>query len=195
MLKVNDNQFQNTEEFMPVEVVSYLLSDGDEVRRIQSQLVLQCAPFLKGIKLAAITNMAPDACEMLERILEGSGISFRILASGKKRCLVFLYREEAFARYIRTGKIRRFLSSYGYRGYMVKETLDRLSERIGMYSREDISFPHEIGVFLDYPLRDVEGFIQTEERIICCPGTGKYIIIRSGQENSFRHTTEPGTRR
>lgn len=89
---------------MPVEVVSYLLSDGDEVRRIQSQLVLQCAPFLKGIKLAAITNMAPDACEMLERILEGSGISFRILASGKKRCLVFLYREEAFARYIRTGK-------------------------------------------------------------------------------------------
>ena len=160
MLKVNDNQFQNTEEFMPVEVVSYLLSDGDEVRRIQSQLVLQCDPFLKGIKLAAITNMAPDACEMLERILEGSGISFRILASGKKRCLVFLYREEAFARYIRTGKIRRFLSSYGYRGYMVKETLDRLSERIGMYSREDISFPHEIGVFLDYPLRDVEGFIQ-----------------------------------
>ena len=120
MLKVNDNQFQNTEEFMPIEVVSYLLSDGDEVRRIQSQLVLQCAPFLKGIKLATITNMAPDACEMLERILEGSGISFRILASGKKRCLVFLYREEAFARYIRTGKIRKVSFFLRIQRYMVK---------------------------------------------------------------------------
>lgn len=147
---------------MPVEVISFLLSDKDEVKRVQSQIVLQCAPFLKGIKLAAIMNITSDACARLEAVLDGAGISFRILASRKKRCLVFLYREEAFAKYMRIEKIRHFLSSYGYRKYTVKEVLDHLSERIRMYSREDISFPHEIGIFLDYPIPDVEGFIQNE---------------------------------
>lgn len=147
---------------MPVEVISYLLSDGDEVKRIQSQIILQCAPFLKGIKLAAIINMTSDACGRLETILEGSGISYRILSSRKKRCLVFLYREEGFARHMSIRKIQHFLFTYGYKKHTVAETLDHLSERICMYSQEDISFPHEIGVFLDYPIQDVEGFIQND---------------------------------
>lgn len=145
---------------MPVEVISYLLADKDEVKRVQSQIVLQCAPFLKGIKLAAITNMTPDTCGVLEHILEGTGISLRILAAAKSRCLVFLYREREFSRYIGSEKVQSFLAAYGYTDQTVEEMLDHLSQRICMYSKEDIAFPHEIGVFLDYPIRDVEGFIQ-----------------------------------
>ena len=42
---------------MPVEVVSYMLSNKDIRMRIGFQLILQCAPFLKGIKVASITNV------------------------------------------------------------------------------------------------------------------------------------------
>ena len=42
---------------MPVEVVSYMLSNKDIRMRLGFQLILQCAPFLKGIKDASITNV------------------------------------------------------------------------------------------------------------------------------------------
>ena len=37
-----------------------------------------------------------------------------------------------------------------------EECINRLAQRI----RESDSFPHEVGVFLDYPLEDVIGFIE-----------------------------------
>ena len=73
-------------------MISYLLSERDREQRLRSQLVLQCAPFLKGIKAAAITNLPSQAEELLEKVLAGTGISYRVLAVRKKRCLVFLYR-------------------------------------------------------------------------------------------------------
>ena len=41
---------------------------------------------------------------------------------------------------------------------LLKKLLERLADRIGMYAGRETVFPHEIGVFLDYPLADVEGF-------------------------------------
>ena len=47
--------------------------------------------------------------------------------------------------------------------------LNRLKSRIG----ENNEFPHEIGVFLDYPLGDVIGFITNEGRNFKCAGCWK----------------------
>jgi len=46
----------------------------------------------------------------------------------------------------------------------LEEMLDTLAERMDAPGREEKSFPHEIGVFLGYPARDVEGFIRTGGR-------------------------------
>lgn len=40
----------------------------------------------------------------------------------------------------------------------------RLTTRIGCYSAGTLEFPHEIGVFLGYPLSDVRGFLEDEGR-------------------------------
>ena len=58
---------------MPVEVISYLLSERDREQRLRSQLVLQCAPFLKGIKAAAITNLPSRRRNCLRRCWPGQG--------------------------------------------------------------------------------------------------------------------------
>ena len=149
---------------MPVEVISYLLSEGDREQRLRSQLVLQCAPFLKGIKAAAIINLSSRAGEMLGRVLAGTEISYRVLAAGDKRWLVFLYRRVTFERHIRRRENVDFLAGFGYREGPAEAMLDRLAERIGMYARQETVHPHEIGVFLDYPLADVEGFIRNAGR-------------------------------
>lgn len=149
---------------MPIEVVSYMLKSENMSKRLQFQLILQCAPFLKGIKVACITNVGKDICQELQHVLKGTGIEYKVLTVRKGRCLMFFFRREAFRVYLERKDIREFLSLYGYEyeasSADVDRILQRLSARVCRYSREDIEFPHEIGAFLDYPLEDVKGFIR-----------------------------------
>ena len=147
---------------MSKEVVSYMLSGMDNMKSLQVQLILQCAPFLKGIKIARILNITEENSRELYEILEGTGIKFKILTRNYGKCLVFLYRRESFSRYLKRTDVREFLGSYGYEDVEPEKMLERLSKRVCQYSDGEICFPHEIGAFLDYPIDDVKCFIEKD---------------------------------
>ena len=147
---------------MSKEVVSYMLSGMDNMKSLQVQLILQCAPFLKGIKIACILNITEENSRELYEILEGTGIKFKILTRNHGQCLVFLYRRESFSRYLKRTDVREFLGSYGYEDVEPEKMLERLSKRVCQYSDGEICFPHEIGAFLDYPIDDVKCFIEKD---------------------------------
>ena len=147
---------------MSKEVVSYMLSGMDNMKSLQVQLVLQCAPFLKGIKISCILNIAEENSRELSEILKGTGIKFKILTRNHGKCLVFLYRRESFAEYLKRTDVKEFLNSYGYEDVEPEKMLERLSERVCRYSDGEICFPHEIGAFLDYPIDDVKCFIEKD---------------------------------
>ena len=65
--------------------------------------------------------------------------------------------------------VAKFLKKYGYESTEIKYALSRLKSRIG----ENNEFPHEIGIFLDYPLGDVIGFIVNQGRNFKCAGCWK----------------------
>ena len=54
----------------------------------------------------------------------------------------------------------KFLERYGYTVNRLDNVLARLKHRI----TDSFEFPHEIGVFLGYPLGDVIGFIENSGR-------------------------------
>ena len=147
---------------MSKEVVSYMLSGMDNMKSLQVQLILQCAPFLKGIKIACILNITEENSRELYEILEGTGIKFKILTRNYGKCLVFLYRRESFSRYLKRTDVREFLGSYGYEDVEPEKMLERLSKSVCQYSDGEICFPHEIGAFLDYPIDDVKCFIEKD---------------------------------
>ena len=147
---------------MSKEVVSYMLSGMDNMKSLQVQLILQCAPFLKGIKIACILNITEENSRELYEILEGTGIKFKILTRNHGKCLVLLYRRESFSRYLKRTDVREFLGSYGYEDVEPGKMLERLSKRVCQYSDGEICFPHEIGAFLDYPIDDVKCFIEKD---------------------------------
>lgn len=147
---------------MSKEVVSYMLSGMDNMKSLQVQLILQCAPFLKGIKIACILNITEENSRELYEILEGTGIKFKILTRNYGKCLVFLYRRESFSRYLKRTDVREFLGSCGYEDVEPEKMLERLSKRVCQYSDGEICFPHEIGAFLDYPIDDVKCFIEKD---------------------------------
>ena len=147
---------------MSKEVVSYMLSGMDNMKSLQVQLILQCAPFLKGIKIACILNITEENSRELYEILEGTGIKFKILTRNHGKCLVFLYPRESFSRYLKRTDVRECLGFYGYEDVEPEKMLERLSKRVCQYSDGEICFPHEIGAFLDYPIDDVKCFIEKD---------------------------------
>lgn len=149
---------------MSKEVVSYMLSGMDNMKSLQVQLILQCAPFLKGIKIACILNITEENSRELYEILEGTGIKLKILTRNHGKCLVFLYRHDSFSRYLKRTDVREFLGSYGYEDVEPEKMLERLSKRVCQYSDGEICFPHEIGAFLDYPIDDVKCFMDEDKK-------------------------------
>lgn len=153
---------------MPVEVISYMLSNEDIRRRLQFRMILQGAPFLKGIKVACVMNLEASQCAVLEEVLEGTEIKYFVLASCKGKRLVYFYRRKPLIRYLKRRDVSSFLREYGYEYDRKEEELEkvlaRLAQRVCEYSGNHICFPHEIGAFLDYPVEDVKGFIRQEGR-------------------------------
>ncbi len=73
--------------------------------------------------------------------------------------LVYLYRVESLKKELENTEIQMFLSQYGYKFENNEETISHLVKRV----QQSFDFPHEIGIFLGYPLEDVCGFIENKD--------------------------------
>ena len=79
----------------------------------------------------------------------------RFISRGESRRLVYIYDRDLLDKTLSAADVRAFIARFGYDpSWSTDRCLDRLCERL---TQSD--FPHEIGVFLGYPLEDVKGFI------------------------------------
>lgn len=129
---------------------------------LESEVVTNCAPTLAGMKSGNLftyryTSRATTLGEIkdLNRKLNVRGVYVEALLWRKETVLIYTYRKAFLARDLQKQDVRELLASYGYREYGIISCLKRLKERLTEYD----CFPHEIGIFLGYPLEDVIGFI------------------------------------
>lgn len=101
-----------------------------------------------------------DINENIRRFNEktaGKGLKIEILCECGEKALLLVYNRKLLENRFSDKAVRDFLSGYGYlEEYSLDECIKRLSQRIEGCG----NFPHEVGVFLDYPLEDVIGFIE-----------------------------------
>lgn len=154
---------------MPKEVLSYYLKNRDSQVRLGFQIALQCAPFLKRLKVACVITMDAALYGTLEKIFCGMDIAWHCLSQSDGKCLVLFCRPYQMREYVNNSEVRTLLREFGYGDMNLREMLERLSERVRAFSEKGMGFPHEIGAFLGYPVRDVRGFIENEGR--------KYLMI------------------
>ncbi len=147
---------------MPAEVMLYFLKHKDDRVRLLFQVIFQCAPFLKGLKISAGIMVDKSLYCGLDSVLRETGITYKKLMEAEGKALVLLYREKELGEYLSRVGIRSFLHHYGYEKMGFMEKLDRLSVRAAGYAKKQMGFPHEIGIFLGYPIEDVRGFIKNE---------------------------------
>ena len=133
---------------------------------LEAMLVRKWAPTLARIKCANLMTAHFKDCVAFAREvsalrlrMKGYGVTLTILRMDEGSAQLYLYRPAMLRKVLSDQAVREFLSMEGYSAFGVGEALNRLRQRL----REG-SFPHEIGLFLGYPLSDVQAFIRHRGR-------------------------------
>lgn len=95
--------------------------------------------------------------------------------------LMLLVRMDMLREALGDARTARFLSRRGYDPGDAEAALEQLARRVGAGG----AFPHEVGVFLGYPLGDVEGFIEHGGRGSAAQGLWKVYDDVDGARRLF----------
>ena len=142
----------------------------------EENVVRLCAPTLAGIKTGSLFPCPYENRETLlmeirqyNQVLVPKGLCLLPLRFTDKSALLYLYRPRALERDLQDQLAAEILRHAGYVCGSSEQCLMKLIERLRAYDE----FPHEIGVFLGYPLEDVVGFIRNRGRNYTCCGYWK----------------------
>ena len=134
---------------------------------MEEYLITHCSPTLASLKPASLFLyyfMSKD--ELYESVavwdaqFQKKGIRITILRENTDTALIYVYRPEAMIRELSRPEINVFL--------------DQLLAELRIRLQASTEFPHEIGVFLGYPLQDVLGFIKNHGSN--CKGMGDWKV-------------------
>lgn len=130
---------------------------------LEVKIAGQCAPVLAGVKPSNMRVLENKHIRDVVRTLEGTGLSWRCLYAGEEKNIWLLYRKVALEEIVFRQEEWSFLAENGYEEERLDQMLIRLGQRFREYRKtQDVPFPHEMGVFLGYPMADVKGFIKHE---------------------------------
>lgn len=140
------------------------------------KMIMNCAPTLAGIKTGSLYAIEKEESEglteklgLLNRKYASKGIRFVMFKRSSKRVLVYLYRPDMLRKDLSDPDTVSLLKSFGYSMKNVENSIKELALRLDSYE----SFPHEIGVFLGYPPKDVIGFINDPHKGVRLSGFWK----------------------
>ena len=100
--------------------------------------------------------------DRVTQIIEETDISYVTLWETKEKTTLLLYKKELLNSYLLDSRVQELLRSWGYEDTSLNQMLPIFKEHYADYMAGKKAFPHEIGVFLAYPVEDVEGFIKYE---------------------------------
>lgn len=130
----------------------------------EQRLLYHCAPTLLGVKSASMFSLSGLAGKNLSYILSSYthlikplGLRVTALCRCDDSALIYVYSKKRLERILDAPDASAFLKDCGYDGCRSADGyIGFLKTRFNI----SYAFPHEIGIFLDYPLKDVTGFIQ-----------------------------------
>ncbi len=150
-------------------------------------IVRHCAPTLAGIKIGSLFSCQYDCETQLRRdiaqrnrLLNGKGLFFHLLRYEGGNALIYVYRLKQLIAHLRKEDVQAFLAEYGYMDCSIAGCLRMLKSHL-----KQRDFPHEIGVFLGYPLGDIRGFIQHRGANCKCSGCWKVYTDEASAQRTF----------
>lgn len=126
-------------------------------------LVRHCAPTLAGLKTGSLFSCTFEQKEEMciclrrwNRLLTKQDIHVLPVFHHGERTLIYIYHPRALLHDLANRQAAQLLTELGYPLSRLEHCLAHLMHRLNCSP----DFPHEIGLFLGYPLEDVRGFIR-----------------------------------
>lgn len=165
----------------------------------EQELIEHCSPTLASIKAASLfTYTYKSLKELHVRVtywnskMKRKGIIFDILSEnvGVNKALIYVYRRADLEKILNRDEIRSFLLNHGYLiddneivgGVNCENIILQLKKKFEKLNQ----FPHEIGIFLGYPIGDVKGFIENHGCNCKCTGYWKVYCNEEEATKTFR---------
>ena len=149
---------------------------------LEKYLIDHCSPTLASLKTANMFSCPYESGESLAEDvwqwnlqMKDKGLYLTILRKSEKKALVYLCRPQRLENDLHKPGVQKFLRACGYQGEHWEEALKELKERLHMCEK----FPHEIGLFLDYPL---------VEKTVSVPAAGKPMAMQKKQKKHSADT-------
>ena len=142
-------------------------------------IIEYCSPALAGIKTGNLftcgyvdkQNLMNDI-RRVNKCLVKKGIRAIPVRYSDHRVLVYVYRPSFLVKDFCDRDTAKLLSDFGYKADDAIACVRCLSKKlINLKACKD--FPHEIGLFLGYPVEDVKGFIKYKGEYSKCTGLWK----------------------
>lgn len=131
---------------------------------VEIQMAVQCAPLFAKLKLSNMLIVSEGEEETVQQILRFSDIKVELISRYAGKVTLLLYREEEMIAYLAQRKVQNLLCFLGYHDFTLEELFQKFRQRYQEYQWSGAAFPHEMGIFLGYPVEDVTGFIKHEGR-------------------------------
>lgn len=152
----------------PASAKNLLAYYSDPVDCLTAHLMLECSEVLAGMKPANLISLVnrPRPCgrnlyqlwqsmhhQAIKRLEK---LDFLVLQTKERALMLLCYDKQQLTRHLEHAGIRTLLQKAGYqREASVDQLLAELKQRI----TDRNSFPHEIGLFIGYPAKDVAAFM------------------------------------
>ncbi len=134
----------------------------------EESLIKNASPTLASIKMASLysfrfhsSNECKNTLQSFNQKMNPKGIFIELLKNEGDFYLIYVYRKSHLLAALENKNVKDFLKKFGY------SSCDNLEHCFFMLKSrlcEENDFPHEIGIFLGYPLYDVKAFIENEGR-------------------------------
>lgn len=124
---------------------------------IVKELAGRVGATIAGVKPAEILNINTEEVHRVYKDFfnKSNKLSIRIIKQDTARTQVFIYHNRCLKESLHKRGAYHFLKWVGYPArFSLNTYVEHLLKRL-----RDQSFPHEIGVFLGYPLKDVYGYM------------------------------------
>ena len=150
---------------------------------LEEHIIAYCSPTLASLKSGSLFSCKCSCHEDIDGCISAwnesfkpRGISLHLLRRTESAALIYMCRDSAMKNILSDPCVQLFLNDFGYENCYgcdgcsscccsLDECLRHLQTRLTDERKsENMSFPHEIGIFLGYPLADVSGFIENEGR-------------------------------
>ena len=156
---------------------------------MEKRLIEHCAPTLAGMKSASLFNYFHKGEQIVREelleindLLNDKGVYADVLIWREKSALIYVYREKMLEKELKQPGVLELLERYGYENSDIDSCMKHLKYRL----LKCTCFPHEIGVFLGYPLEDVKGFIDNKGKNCESCGVWKVYCNREEKDKLFQ---------